>query len=338
MFKNSLISLLTTVLLSLILLVSCLKNSVDVPIVTTVNITIITQTTASGGGTISSDGGSEITSKGICWSTNHNPSEADSKTADGTGTSSFKSSLTGLTSNTTYYVRAYATNCDGTGYGDELSFTTLKDLVFGSVNDVEGNTYKTIQIGTQLWLAENLKTTEYNDGTAIINITDYNQWNALTSPAYCYYQNVILFKDTFGALYNWYSVNTSKLCPAGWHIPTDNEWHSLILYLDPSATNNSNESYTAGAKLKVPGNKYWIFYNSDATNESGFSALGAGLRNLESVSVGNDFFAGFLGAWWTSTENDGSYAWGRGMNSQYARVDRSTYLKWFGLSVRCIKD
>jgi uncharacterized protein (TIGR02145 family) len=338
MCKSSPISLLVIVFLFSILSDSCCKNAVDVPVVTTANITIITQTTASGGGTISSDGGAEITSKGICLSTNHNPSEVDSKTADGAGTASFKSSLTGLSSNTTYYVRAYATNCAGTGYGDELSFTTLKDIDFKSANDAEGNTYKTVQIGTQLWFAENLKTTKYNDGTAIMNVTDYNQWNNLTSPAYCWYQNNISFKDTFGALYNWYSVNTGKLCPVGWHIPTDIEWHSLILYLDPSATFNSNESYTAGAKMKVTGNEYWIFYPSDATNESGFSALGAGLRNLESVSVGYDYFAGFLGAWWSATEIDVSYAWGRGMNSQYSRVDRSAYLKWFGLSVRCIKD
>jgi uncharacterized protein (TIGR02145 family) len=336
MCKNTLICLSVIVLLFSILSYRCSKNSAVVPVLTTANITIITQTTASGGGIISSDGGDEIISKGVCWSTNHNPSTADCKTDDGSGTASFKSSLTGLSSNTTYYVKAYATNSVGTGYGDELSFNTLKDHVFGSTNDVEGNMYKTIQIGSQVWFAENLKTTKYNDGSAITNVTDYYQWINLIAPAYCWYMNYIGYKDTLGALYNWYSVNTGKLCPAGWHVPTDDEWHSLIVCLDPAATNNPIESYTAGAKMKVTGNYYWIFYPSEATNESGFSALGAGMRI--DVSMLGDAYRGFLGAWWSSTELDGSYSWGRAMNSQYSRVDRSTYLKWYGLSVRCIKD
>jgi uncharacterized protein (TIGR02145 family) len=246
--------------------------------------------------------------------------------------------MTGLLDGKTYYVRAYASNKAGTGYGQEISFTTLKDIEYGSERDIEGNTYKTVQIGTQVWLAENLKTTKYNDGTGIINITDYVKWGNLTTPAFCWVGNNVRLKDTLGAFYNWYAASSGKLCPVGWHVPSDGEWHNLVKFLDPNAELNPGESDVAGIKMKVTGNKYWIYYMPEATNESGFSALGAGYRGVESVTVGSDYFTGFIGAWWTSTEFDPQYSFGRWLNSRYPRVDRPQLLKWFGLSVRCIKD
>lgn len=105
------------------------------------------------------------------------------------------------------------------------------ELEYGSVTDTEGNTYKTIKTVTQTWMAENLKTTKYNDGTLIPNVSDNTAWTQLSSGAYCWYSNDINNKSTFGALYNWYAVNTGKLCPEGWHVPGDDEWTTLTGYL-----------------------------------------------------------------------------------------------------------
>lgn len=102
-------------------------------------------------------------------------------------------------------------------------------LEMGTVTDVEGNVYKTVKIGNQWWMAENLKTTRYSDGTKIPHVPDSLMWINLTTPAYCCYHNdAITYKNTYGALYNWFTINTGKLAPKGWHIPTDVEWTALI--------------------------------------------------------------------------------------------------------------
>ena len=103
-----------------------------------------------------------------------------------------------------------------------------------AVKDIDGNKYKTIKIGTQIWMAENLKTTHFNDGTSIVQIDKYDDWKGLISPAYCWYANDSTNKEVYGALYNWYAVNTKKLCPKGWHVPTDEEWKQLEICLGMS--------------------------------------------------------------------------------------------------------
>jgi uncharacterized protein (TIGR02145 family) len=139
------------------------------------------------------------------------------------------------------------------------------DLVYGTVEDIEGNSYKTISINTQTWMAENLKTVKFNDGTFISNITEQVSWKSLTTPGYCWNNNNPGYKNQIGAYYNWYAVNTSKLFPAGWHVPSDYEWHQMVLYLDANAIINNNpgttlepyESLIAGGKLKEAGNRHW---------------------------------------------------------------------------------
>lgn len=187
-----------------------------IPELTTNTISNIVATTAQCGGTITSDGGTTITACGVCWDTVQTPTMADNITIEGTGLGSFTSSLTGLTAYTIYYVRAYATNNVGTGYGNILSFTA------GNVTDIDGNVYQVVSIGKQLWIKENLKTTHYRDGSAIPNVTVNSAWVALTTGAYCWYNNdEATYKNTYGALYNWYAVADSRnLCPTGWHIPT----------------------------------------------------------------------------------------------------------------------
>ena len=157
------------------------------------------------------------------------------------GTGIYTNIMTVLNPSTTYYVRAYATNIIGTAYGNQEVFTTSSQfdpiafnpgLTYGEVTDIEGNIYKTIQIGTQEWMAENLKTTKYNDNTEIPLITENSNWGSTTTPGYCWVNNDrTTYKNIYGALYNWYTVNTGKLCPTGWHVSTDAEWTTLVNYL-----------------------------------------------------------------------------------------------------------
>src|ERR1035437_5594775 len=210
----------------------------SVPTLTTTAVTSIATTTAVSGGTITSNGGALITVSGICWSTSVTPTVAGSHSTDGTSTGSFSSTMTGLSSGTTYYVRAYATNSAGTAYGNQQSFTTVHET--GTLNDNDGNVYNTVKIGNQWWMAENLKTTKLNDNTAITNITVDATWagdSILLTPAYCWMSNdQATYKPLYGAMYNWFTVNTGNLCPAGWHVPTDGEFNTLELYLGiPSA-------------------------------------------------------------------------------------------------------
>ena len=293
---------------------------------TTIVANNIASTTAMSGGNIASDGGAKITARGVCWSTTSNPTVAlSTKTSDGAGIGSFISNITGLTVGTTYFVRAYATNSAGTAYGNELSFTTTAPPV-STVTDYDGNVYDIITIGTQDWLKQNLKTTHYKNGAAITYPgTDNTAWQNNTTGAYAWYNNdEATYKNTYGALYNWYAVNTGNLCPTGWHVPTDAEWTTLTTYL-------GGESI-AGGKLKAT--TLWNSPNTGATNSSGFTAFPGGGRGGYG-SYGN---IGDYGTWWSSTESDAAFAWDREMN--YYDGDVGSYYggKTFGLSVRCVRD
>ncbi len=278
--KRSLkITIVVFVSASLVAIINSCKEAKEpiVPVLTTSEVLSITLTGATSGGNITDAGGSDVTARGVCWSTDENPTIASVKTNDGKGTGSFSSTLSGLTTNTKYYVRAYATNNTGTGFGNEISFITQSrnnisfnpDLTYSTLLDIEGNEYKTIQIGNQTWMAENLRTTKYNDGSSIPVVNDNISWLNLTTAAYCWYDNDISRKDIYGALYNWHTVTSGNLCPAGWHVPKNEEWTVLTAYLGGESV--------AGGKLKETGTAHWN-PNSDATNESGFTALPGGMR------------------------------------------------------------
>ena len=195
------------------------------------------------------------------------------------------------------------------------------------VEDIDGNVYKTVKIGNQTWMTKNLKTSRFNDGTPIPLVTDGAAWAALTTPAYCWYNNdSVSYKNTYGALYNGYAVMTGKLCPMDWHVPTDEEWTKLIKYL-------GGESY-AGDRLKETGTDYWVSPNTGATNESGYTALPGGLRYHDGIF--HDF--GFSGYWWTSTEYSDTRAFFRYMDYEYSNVFGFNNSKNIGFSVRCIRD
>jgi uncharacterized protein (TIGR02145 family) len=310
------------------------KTSAVVPTLITTASSSITSTTAASGGNITSDGGAAITARGVCWSTTTGPTTTGSKTSDNTGTGNFTSSISGLTANTTYYVRAYATNSAGTGYGTEITFKTSTNpstgiifnptLTYGTVSDNDNNVYKTKQIGTQVWMAENLKATKYNDGTAIPLVTDNTDWTNLSTPGFCWYNNADTNKDTYGALYNWYTVNTGKLCPTGWHMPSDAEWTTLTTWL-------GGESISGG-KLKETGTSHWLSPNTGATNTSGFTAIPGGYRGGAFGDIDS------YGTWWSSTEYSTIYPWERDMFCSSNDVGRFYDVKQTGRSVRCLKN
>jgi uncharacterized protein (TIGR02145 family) len=289
------------------------------PELTTSAVSDITQTTATCGGNITSEGTSAVTARGVCWGTGDSPTTADSKTTDGTGTGEFTSSITDLTAETTYYVRAYATNSIGTAYGTAVSFTTEE----GVITDFDGNVYTKVTIGTQVWMVEDLRTTHYNNGDSIPNVTGQAEWVALTTPGYTWYNNEEA--TSYGAYYNWYTVNTGNLCPTGWHVPTDAEWTTLITYLGGDTE--------AGGKLKEVGTTHYVDPNTGATNGSGFTALPGGYRNLD----GPYYDLGNYGFWWSSTEI-GTNAWSRNTHNSTTIVERNENDKHFGFLVRCLKD
>ncbi|MBZ4652494.1 MAG: endo 2, partial [Proteiniphilum sp.] len=214
--------------------------------------------------------------------------------------------------------------------GAGLHFT---DHTYAGVFDADGNYYSTVIIGDQEWFAGNLKTTRYNDGTAIPNVTDNAAWASLTTDAYVWYANdEATYKNAYGALYNGYAVNTGNLCPAGWHVPSDAEWTTLINY--------AGGADVSGGKLKSKRTEpddhpRWGSPNTGATDAYGFSALPGGRRYADYGYFGN---VGFSGQWWSSTEAGATYAWVRNVSYANGSVSRNYYNKRDGFSVRCLRD
>jgi uncharacterized protein (TIGR02145 family) len=297
------------------------KTSPLLASVTTAQPASTSTTSGTGGGTVTSDGGATVTARGVCWSTSANPTVTNSHTTNGTGTGTFTSNMASLAVNTTYHVRAYATNSAGTAYGNDLTFTT--DPL--TVSDNDGNTYNVIRIGTQVWMKENMKTTKLNDGTAIALTEGSSAWSSLTTIGYCWYGNNASNKAAYGALYNWYSVNTGKLCPSGWHGATDNDWLTLKDYL--------GGELVAGGKLKETGTSHWSSPNTGATDEYNFTALPGGWR----TDAGTFQNINGFGYWWTSTSISPN-VWYRHIQNDSEKLFRATNNENYGMSVRCVKD
>jgi uncharacterized protein (TIGR02145 family) len=321
--------------------VSFSSNPVILATLTTTTATSITQTTAISGGNITSDGGGAITARGVCWSTATAPLATGLHTTETVTTATFTSNLTGLTANTKYYYRAYANNSAGTAYGDEKFFTTDQ---IKTVTDIDGNVYTTVTIGTQVWMAENLKVTKYRNGDAIPNVTDNTQWQSLTTGAYCNYDNNATNANTYGRLYNWHAVGTGNLCPTGWHVPTDAQWATFRDYLIANGynyngstggnqTGKSLASATGWQLSTLPGTVGNTDY-PQKRNATGFTALPSGTRNLNGA-FGN---IGELAIWWLATDNGiiagVVFIW----YDSATAIDASNELKNFGHSVRCLKD
>ena len=316
--------------------VRCLKNDaapeIKLPVFTTDTVTRITTFSATIQATLIADGGEALTLKGLCWSTRENPDTSDF-TLTGTGEApTMILDLNDLLPNTTYHVRAFGINSAGVGYANELIFET-QEIVYGSVTDQEGNQYKTIKIGTQNWMAENLRATTYNDGTAIPLVSDFSAWGQQSTPAYCWYKNSAEYKSPYGGLYNWYTVTTGKICPVGWHVPTRDEWDKLMDYLGGRAV--------AGGKMKESGASHWNPQADGATNASGFTALPGGWRLSQSYETGPD--AGFQAmhesaTWLTASQFKDDAVWNTALTSQYNTVMNGETSKLEGNSIRCLEN
>ncbi len=228
--------------------------------------------------------------------------------------------VTGLINGAQYAFAVSAVNAGGE--------SGLSNVVTATPNivDIDGNIYHAVTIGTQVWMVENLKTTRYNDGSAIPLDTNSSTWGGLTTGAYCWYNDSATYGSTYGALYNWYAVSTGKLAPTGWHVPTDSEWTVLTTYLGGLSV--------AGGPLKEAGTAHWASPNTGATNSSGFSALPGGFRNF----TGTFNYIGSNGYWWSSTANGASASWTRGMSCNDAVAYSFNYNNVSGVSVRCVRD
>jgi len=260
--------------------------------------------------------------------------------------------LNDLTPGTIYYVRAYVWNDVGIAYGNVLSFTTTgsvtgeivfnPEINYGIVSDIEGNKYKTVLIGDQTWMAENLKTRKLNSGQEIRDIPDFDDWAAVNMPALCWYVNdETKYSSTYGAMYNWYAVNTGKLCPKGWHVPSDEDWTILSEYLGGSEA--------AGHQLQETGFTHWVKSDTAVTNSSGFTALPGGYRIGHADLLHYFKYLGYNASFWSSTvtqEYDDEYPSSWGIYYDYLGYgwgafhgEYPPYLsKRDGRSVRCIKD
>lgn len=207
-----------------------------------------------------------------------------------------------------------------------ILFTGFAAISGQSVKDADGNVYGAVKIGKQLWMAENLKTTKFNDGTPIPNIAENKIWSKLSTPGYCWFNNKLDNKEEYGALYNWYTVNTKKLCPVGWHVPTEPEIENLITFL--------GDQNIAGDKLKEPGTEHWKMSITVVTNDYQFTALPAGFRLYNGAFSDPQAYA----VWWTSTGYQSTQAWNMGLYFNTTKLYNGHDIAQAGFSVRCVKN
>ena len=317
----------------------------EMPVVETVDVTNVEISTVSFSGNVLFDGGYAITERGFCYATTQNPTVNDFITSNGTGNGSFAHNLTGLAANTTYYVRAYATNLAGTSYGAQMTFTTknmgLPCSDMPTVVDIDGNTYHTVMINDQCWMKENLRTTKKPDGSDI----------ALNSERYCP-NNDANNVAVYGYLYTWTammngaassSANPSGvqgICPTGWHVPSDAEWTKMTNYISSQDIFycNNNSSNIAKVLAATTG---WtssttncdVGNDQSSNNATGFSALPAGYYEGGIYGFSND------ARFWSATlYSNSSNAYRRYLYYNDARVNRGNYSKSSGYSVRCLRD
>jgi uncharacterized protein (TIGR02145 family) len=203
------------------------------------------------------------------------------------------------------------------------------------VTDIDGNTYQTIVINGQEWMAENLRTSKYVNGDPIPNVTDGALWSNLTTGAWVHYENNSSYENPYGKLYNWYTVADSRnVCPTGWHVPSEVDWSLFINYLDPTAGGGNNIPNNAGGKIKSTGTEYWQAPNIGATNQSGFCGQPSGMRGF----TGEYLNLGIAGIWWTESESSLIKAFYKFSLYSNEYVDHHDDYKTYGFSVRCLKN
>lgn len=317
-------------------LVSTLPASTgNLATVITDTMTLVLGKKAIGTGRVTANGGLAVTARGLCWSADSLPTINGPHSLEGSGTGVFRSFISNLLPNNNYKIRAYAVNGAGIAYGNTLTFTTSSFSHL--VSDIDGNEYEADTVGTQIWMTENLKASRYNNGDSITGNLSLIDWMNFTEGAYAVFQDVAVNNTIYGKLYNWYAVNDPRrICPAGWHIPSDHEWKILIQSIDPGADTTCqmcNSSTLAGAALKAV-SSLWNSENIGATNASGFTGLPGGVR----YQGGGFFNLGVTGEWWSSAEYGSGFAIGFGLINGTTGVSRDQLPQKYGNSVRCLKD
>lgn len=308
-------------------------QALKAPELKTTALSTITLNSAISGGNISSDGGAPVTERGIAWGTATAPTTANHVVTSGTGPGNFVSNITGLTPGTIYFVRAYATNSISTAYGNEIKFST-------SISDVENNIYRTVPIGNQLWMAENLRTTRYKNNTPIVFMPDSLMWmhDSIGVPAYSIYRNNTLNKAKYGLIYNWFTIPTGNLCPDGWHVPTQTEYKTMEIAVGIPADSIDTWGWRGnGVGTKLKDSIGWLTGNG--TNASGFKAVPSGYRAWNDAQYRA---LGTINYLWTATDdainNKPKVAWYRRLDATDHRVYNATTVKNGGKGIRCIKN
>lgn len=310
------------------------------PIVTTDSVTGIVFNSAICGGNVTMEGYASVTDRGVCWSTSPNPTINDNHTTDGAGLGDFTSYLTGLSSSTTYYVRAYAANSLGTSYGEQRVFSTPFNCGTSIISDIDGNVYNTVQIGTQCWTKENMKTTKFADGTDISQGQNTN-WH--------YPNNSAANKEIYGLLYGSVAVtrttsDTSNhiqgICPTGWHVPNDEEWKWIEIAVGISQNEADSVGLRGSIAAQLSDNTGWVSsavanaagdLSASERNASGFSALPAG-------KTSNNTFFGYEAHFWSAVENGSSAVYNRYLVYDHDGIGRSNDGVNNAYSVRCVRD
>lgn len=328
---------------------------VTIPTLMTNDVGNVTGDWAFGGGTVITDGGTPVTARGVCWSTLQNPTINDRLTTNGSGVGDFFSNITGLTPDTTYYVRAYATNSEGTAYGNEVSFISTNPYETqpcsgATIIDYDSNTYNTVQIGTQCWMKENLKTTHYANGDSIL----HGSGNSTTTAYWYYPNNNSDNKSTYGLLYNWKAAMGSSsgssaspsgvqgICPTGWHVPSDAEWTALTNFVRSQSQYccSSNASYIAKALASSVGWNSYLYFGAECVPGKYFENNDA--TGFSAVPAGNYYYTfnslGYVAYFWSTTEYNSICAYRRTIEYSNTGVYRHQSEKEFGHTVRCLRD
>jgi uncharacterized protein (TIGR02145 family) len=287
--------------------ISFITKDSDLPVLNTKPVSGLTSNSLISGGNITFEGKSKVLSRGVCWSVNNPPLVSDKKTQDGEGIGEFISEISGLNSHTPYYIRAYASNKLGTGYGKVIYVKPFQT----TVADIEGNIYFTVSIGTQVWTVENLKVKKYQNGDPIPNIQDNSTWNNLEAGAYCDYENDSSNRKNFGILYNWYAASDSRnLAPEGWRVASYEDYQVLVDFL--GGPNEAEEKMIKGD----------------------FNALASGKRNRDGNFFDQDLYPYF----WTSTEYHKGSTWARYLVLDGGELNIHNRSKNYGFPIRCVRE
>lgn len=335
------------------------------PSLSTTPVYEITFNAARSGGEVVSDGMSPVLARGIVWAEKSDPSldgENVDFTLDGSGLGKFESAMTGINPNSSYTVRAYATNSVGTAYGQPQSFLTPGGLSESdgqpcpdapTVTDVDGNVYQTIQINDQCWMKSNLKASHYRNGEPIPTGHENEVWDQLTGGAYAVYYNPFVdlspaeMKSAYGLLYNWYAaVDNRHICPEGWRLPGDDDWNALTNYIIGMVSHGGRHlkscrqvNAPAGGDCNTSTHPRWRAYDqedTDGTDLYGFSGLPAGSRGADPIGFNS---LGVHIGFWLADERSSDPTYARTRYLSYGpAVIQSNVKKHVGLSIRCIKE